>query len=316
MRIVLTGASGHIGNNLVRYIEEREDAEIVALTRRKIGKELDGTKATQIVGDLFDEAFLSEHIRAGDTVVHLAGFIDLTDKKKEQTYKVNFDLTKTVVEVCKKRGVARFIYAGSVDGIYKDKAGKITEPDGYDEQKIEGNYGKSKALAMGLVLSEIQNNPDFNAAMVIPSAVVGIHDYKPSAVGGVLCGVLRGKAEFGVNGGYNFVGVKDVCAGVYALIKNDARGQYILSGENVTVKELYEIVNRAKGYKRKPIILPIWLVKLFLPFVKVLSKITLKTLCEPHDYSCEKAKADLGFSPTPAKEVILETLAWFEENPI
>ena len=49
-RFVITGASGHIGNNLVRMTEKLfPEIKITALTRRTVGKELDGTKCTQDV---------------------------------------------------------------------------------------------------------------------------------------------------------------------------------------------------------------------------------------------------------------------------
>ena len=83
MRYVLTGASGHIGNNLARYIQKQDPfAQIVVLTRRLIIKELDGVCCEQVVGDLFSEAFLRAHIDETSIVVHLAGMIDLTNKKK------------------------------------------------------------------------------------------------------------------------------------------------------------------------------------------------------------------------------------------
>ena len=158
----------------------------------------------------------------------------------------------------------------------------------------------------------MREDKDFPCAMVLPSAVIGVHDYKPSAVGGVIQKVLSGGAEFGIPGGYNFVNVRDVCAAIYTLCQNDLRGTYILSGEDVSVKELYEAINRKKGYRRRPIILPLWLVRPFVPFTRVLNKITLKALCEPHNYSYAKAARELGYSPTPFDKTLDEVIAFFE----
>ena len=47
MRFVITGATGHIGNNLVRLLNEKDpEAEIITLLRRKNPKELEGTEVT------------------------------------------------------------------------------------------------------------------------------------------------------------------------------------------------------------------------------------------------------------------------------
>ncbi len=314
MTYILTGASGHIGNNMARYIREREpEADIAVLTRRQIDKELAGCRVIQIIGNLEDEAFLSSHIGEGDIVLHMAGFIDLTDKKQEETYRINYDLTRLLCDVCRKNKVKKFVYTGSVDGIPRPAdGGVIAEPPFYDAEKVEGHYGKSKAMAMEYVRQACEAFPDFPCATVLPSAVMGGHDYKPSAVGGVIHRVLSGGAELGIPGGYNFVDVLDVCAGMYALCHSDMRGDFILSGHNVTVKELYAAINRHMGYRRRPIIFPVWLVRPFLPFVRVLNKITLKALCETHAYTSEKAKQAFGYSPTPFEETLQNTLAFWK----
>ena len=314
MTYFITGASGHIGNNLARYIREKEPtARIVALTRRKITQELAGVGCEQIVGDLFDGDFLASVIEPHSCLIHSAGLIDLTDRRGAESYRVNYDWTRTVTDVCRARG-ARLIYVGSVDGIAHTAASPIAEPSSFDPDAVEGHYGKSKAMAMRYVAETAAAHPDFSCVTVLPSAVIGGHDYKPSAVGGVIRSVLRGGAEFGIRGGYNFVNVRDVCAAIYTLCGNDLRGAFILSGENVTVREMYEAINRQMGYRRRPIILPVWLVRLFLPFVRVLNKITLKALSDPHDYSYARAARELDYSPTPFEETLAETIAFFERT--
>lgn len=236
-------------------------------------------------------------------------FIDLTDKKYGEMYKVNCLAAKTICDVCLEKR-ARFIYVGSVDAI-SGGDGKISEPENYYPEKIRGGYGQTKAEASKYILGKIRENPDFSAAIVLPSAVIGINDFKPSAVGKVVCNVILRKPEFGIHGGYNFVDVSDVCKAILTLSFGKERGQYIISGENVTVETLYRKLNVLSKRKTRPIILPTFLVVPFLPFTKVLNKITLKSLSEPHDYSCEKAKRELGFSPTPLDETLAETVKWF-----
>ncbi|MBQ8885746.1 MAG: NAD-dependent epimerase/dehydratase family protein [Clostridia bacterium] len=314
MRYVITGASGHIGNNLIRTINALEpEAKIIALVRRKIERELSGTNCEQVQGDLLDESFLSENIREGDVVVHLACFIDLAGKSWAECYKVNYLLTKTLTDLCEKKRVKKFIFAGSVDGIYRTgKESVISEPEDYYPEKLAGNYGKTKAMAMAYLKHRIAENPAFNAAMVLPSAVIGVNDYKPSAVGKVLLGVLNGKAELGIPGGYNFVDVADVCNAIFTLFKTDRRGEYILSGHDVTVKELYMHVNRIMGWKKRPIIFPTFVAKLASPFVKMLNKETIRALNDPHNYSFEKAARELGYQPTPIEKTFENTVKWLD----
>ena len=125
---------------------------------------------------------------------------------------------------------------------------------------------------------------------------------------------ISGKAELGIKGGYNFVDVRDVAKAIYDLSKTGNRGQYIISGHSVSVVELYQKINEYKGLKKKPIIFPTWLAKMACPFVKVLNKITIKALQEPHDYSSEKATKDFGYQPTDIDQTIRSVCDWFAHN--
>lgn len=312
---IITGASGHIGNNLVRLINAKEpDSKITALVRRQIKEELENTNCKQIICDISDKDFLSKTIKKTDIVIHLAGVIDLTNTKREECHQINFGATKTICDVCKEKG-ARFIYTGSVDGIYRsDKNAEINEPEDYFPEKVMGNYGQTKAMAMKYVLSQMKNNPNFNCAMVLPTAVIGINDYKPSAVGRIIKSTIDGGKQVGMKGGYNFVDVQDVCSAIYTLCHNDKKDQYIISGQNMTVKELFEFINDYKNLKQKPTIIPTWFAKLMLPFIKSLNKITIKSLTEPHNYSCKKAKDELGLVSTPIENTLKNSINWFEKQ--
>ncbi len=313
MSYIITGATGHIGNNLVKYLRKTDkNTAITVLLRRKTDLFADDNVLVKVV-DFSDTSVLSECICSNDTVIPLAGVIDLTDKRIDEMENINVRLTKTLCDICLEKS-ARFIYVGSVDGIYKSGDEIITEPYDYYPEKVEGGYGKSKAKASKYVLNAINTHPEFKCAMILPSAVVGENDIKPSEVGKIITNCIKGKAEFGIKGGYNFVDVKDVCYCIQKVIELDKRGQYIVSGENVSVKQMYALINKAIGRRGTPIIIPTFLVKLAMPFVDVLTPITVKSLLEPHNYSSEKAVRELGLKQTSAEDAIKSSVIWLKEN--
>ncbi len=317
MRFVVTGAGGHIGNNTVRALRAAYPAaDIRTLTRRPLTRELGDVAHTEVMGDLADPAFLAREICAGDFLVHAVGFVDLSGKHAEETYRVNVELTKTITDAALAAGVAEFVYFGSVDGIAKTgDATPICEPAVFDATPISGHYGKSKAIGMEYVRGVMAAHPDFSATILLPSAVLGVHDYKPSPVGNILYGILAGKAEFGIPGGYNFVDVRDVANAVVAACERRARGVYILSGENVGVQELYLAANEAAGVVRRPILLPRWVAWLAMPFVPALNPVTLRALGEPHNYDSAAAANALGFRARPFRDTMRDTMAWLGANP-
>ncbi len=313
MRYVITGASGHIGNNLVRYINRVDkDAKIVSLTRRIVGEELEGAILEQVVGDVCDIEFLRANVSKDDIVIHLVGYIDLTNKHRDEAYKINYVSAKNMCDVCEDVGVKKLVYVGSVDAIYRENKNElISEPEEYYPERMRDGYSQTKAMASQYILSRMRANTEFNASIILPTCVIGINDYKPSAVGRIIRDVVAGKAELGMKGGYNFVDVDDVCRVIYDCANSTNNGQYIISGHNVTIEKFYDKVNKVLDKKSKPIIFPDWLVYLAMPFVKVLNKVTIRAVKEPHNYTSAKAAAELGYVATPIDETIKKTVEWF-----
>lgn len=310
---IVTGATGHIGNNLIRYILENEPSAGVTALLRSHTDLFSGMAVNEHIVDFDDDSALSALISRGSYLIHLAALIDLTDKKTSEMESVNFGLTKRLAGICLENK-AKLIYCGSVDGIYKSGDGAIAEPCDYYPEKIEGGYGKTKAEAAKYLLQLMRDEKDFDCAIILPSAVMGINDYKPSEIGSVILNCVKGRPEFGLNGGYNFVDVRDVCAAIHNAVLMERCGQYIVSGENVSVRELYRLINKAVGVERRPVIIPDFLISLLMPFVGVLNPITVKSLKEPHLYSCQKAVKELGLTLTPIEETVRNTVEWFKRN--
>lgn len=313
MAYVITGATGHIGNNLVRHLLDKK--EKVKVLVRKIDRSIVNLDVEYVLGDIFSREFLEENIHPEDIVIHLAGMIDIKNKWKEETHRINYLGTVTITDVCISKKVKRYIYCSSVDVIYKANVDQeIQEPTKIEVEKFKDNYPITKGMATQYVMDKMNEKSDFSAAIVYPSAVIGVNDWKPSSIGKVVKDAIDGKMQFGIRGGYNFIDVDDLVEAMIVLSKSDKKGGYILSGHDVTVFELYETMNKALGKKRKIWKIPLWLVHFAIPFVPYLSKFTLKTLQENHNYSYAKAKEDLNLQLTPFHKTIEKTISWFNEQ--
>jgi len=312
MAYVIFGGTGHIGNNLVRMlIENNED---VVLVVRSVNEAIKNLKAKIIIGDIFDESLLNMAINKDDIVIHAIGLIDIKNKLKEETFKINYESTKKIFEIALNVCAKHFIYISSVDAIYKGDLPKekaIDEPSIMYPEKFKENYPKTKALATNYILNEMKSNHEMTISIVYPSAVIGINDFKPSLIGKVIKDVIDGKTEFGINGGYNFIDVVDLARGIIDISKQKENDSYILSGHDVTVSELYKLINDALGKEGKVHKVPYFLVLLAIPFVPYLSKFSLKTLRENHNYSSLNAQSKIGFRNTPIEETIKNTVEWF-----
>ncbi|MDY0294727.1 MAG: NAD-dependent epimerase/dehydratase family protein, partial [Acholeplasmataceae bacterium] len=175
---IVTGATGHIGNNVVRYLLS-QNVNVRVLVRRS-DESLEGLSIDKKISSSFDHDFLNAHINEHDIIIHCAAYIDLMNRDLMQTFRTNVQLTKRLIEVAKSKH-CRFIYLSSVDVIPKQKRGLVKEPLVIDKTKNKSYYKTSKAVATNEVLRAIQHG--LNGMVLYPSAVVGIHDYKPSAAG-------------------------------------------------------------------------------------------------------------------------------------
>ncbi len=319
-RWIITGATGHIGNTLARQLIGRGE-RVVLLVRNPDEESIAGLAAEFAVGSFCDPEFLTGVIRQGDTVVHCAGVIQITNDHPEKIFAVNWEGTKTLADFCVNAKVRRFVYLSSVDAIYKpDDSQPITEPTAFYPDRLKSCYGQSKALATEYIRA-LSASGKLSAAIVYPTAVLGPNDYKVSNVGQVISDFITGKPLAWVKGQYNFVDVRDVAAGIVAAAEADSAGEsYLLGGEIVSVHRLFEILSR---YHDRPVPpkLPLWFVLMFSDLTVVYYKVrkkkpvfssyALRTLNSDCNYDISKAKAELGYTPRPAETTIADTVAWF-----
>lgn len=314
MAYVVTGATGHIGNNLVKKLIEL-DKDVVILAR-KIDNSIKDLKAKYAIGDIFDEEFLRQNISKDDIVFHLAGVIDIKNNKKDQTLKINFEGTKIITDICIEKEVKQYVYFSTVDCIYKENNEKIYEPIDIYPEKFKDNYSYSKALATKYVMEQQKINPNININILYPSAVIGINDYKPSSIGKVVQDIIKGKMQFGISGGYNFIDVEDVVKATISVVENNKTGDYLLIGHNISVIELYKIANETLGRKKKTVKIPLFIVKLCIPFVPYLSKFVLKTITENYNYQNNKMIKELNVTPVSFNETIKNTINFFKNKEV
>lgn len=312
MAFIITGATGHIGNNLVKkLISLNKEVKVLV---RKVDKSIENLPIKYAVGNVFDFDFLNNNITSEDIVIHLAGIIDIKNKNKEQVFKINYEGANLLTDICLQKNVKKYIYCSSVDAIEMKKGSLVKEPDQINIDNIKGNYGKSKALATLYVKKIMKENPSFNASIVYPSAVIGPNDWKPSAIGKMIQDSIDKKMQFGIKGGYNFVDVDDVVDAIITLAESDFKDDYILSGEIVSVYKMYQLTNQAIGIKRRIPRLPMFLVWLGIPFVPYLSPIVFELLKTNPEYDCSKAIRDLNYQHTNFEKTIEKTVNWFKNK--
>lgn len=323
MKYIVSGATGHLGLNLIKLLlaEGKSVKAIVLKGDNTEQLERDGVKL--VYGDVTDRDFVFSQVEEGSVFFHLAGIIDITSGNKDRVFEVNVNGTKNVADACLAKG-AKMIYTSSVHVIPPAKKGKaMSEPRLFDADKVVGDYAKSKTMATKYVFEKC--NEGLDAVVLFPAGIIGPLDDKISSLGQLVLDIANRKIRTRVTGGYNFVDVRDVAYGVARAAEKGKRGEgYILSGSEVTIDDIFKIVN---GYLKRTKFIPLLatgFVKIFSSIAEayykvrgmkpLFTKYSLYTITSNHRFSNQKAIIDLDFCARPANESIIDALNWFFFN--
>ncbi|MDD3129507.1 MAG: NAD-dependent epimerase/dehydratase family protein [Candidatus Izemoplasmatales bacterium] len=304
--IYITGASGHIGNNLVKQLNDNNiDFRILA---RRMQKSIIEFKEKTIIGDVFSYDFLNKHIEKNDVLIHLAAYINLDNLQEKMTKEINYDGLITIANFCVEKNVY-LVYTSSTDVFNGDKY-LVNEQTKIILEDLSGYYQKYKAKAT-LYLTELINQNKIKAAILYPSAVIGINDYKPSQVGKHIKKTLKKRILPYFNGGYNFVDVQDVCKSIISAINLQFVGSCIISNKYLTLKEIYKLISASLNKKIILIKIPLFVIKCTTHVFPKL-KVMINALLTPHNFDNKIMIEDLKVIPTPIETTINNTLNWFK----
>lgn len=323
MTTVVTGATGHVGNNLVRALLAQGRAVRVLLHEQGgEPRSLAGLEVERVHADVRDLESLRGGLAGASVVFHLAAQISISPRTDHLLDPVNVRGTANVMRAARECGVRRVVHMSSVHALSAQPADQPIEETRplVDERALP--YDRSKANGEREVLAAVASGLD--AVIVSPAAVLGRHDYGPSLQGAGLLAVLRNRLPVALAGAYNWVDVRDVVSGALAAEERGRTGErYLLSGHVCTLRELANQLAESSGGQRPRVTLPRALLWLGLPFVSLAARVTgarplytrnaLEILAANCDFRCDKARQELGFTPRPLAETIADAVSFYRQ---
>lgn len=319
---LVTGATGHIGNVLVRKLLEHGENVRALILPGESRESISGLRVEAFEGDVLNLDAVFESMQGIKGIFHLAGVISIMPGANPFVRKINVEGTKNILRAAMENKI-RMIYTSSIHAIQRVEDGVIDESVPYDMNNPYGAYDRSKAEATLEVLNAARSG--LEAVVACPTGVIGPYDFRGSMMGAVIHDAAVAKPTLYVDGAYDFVDVRDVADGLIAAAENGKRGEsYILSGQKITVRYLLETVREITGKHFFQMKIPFDLAKfaaMFTPmyyrFANETPRFTpysLEVLQSNSNISHAKATRELGFKPRPIFDSIRDAVKWFLES--
>jgi dihydroflavonol-4-reductase len=248
--ILVTGASGFVGQHLVRLLSSKGMKVRALYNNTPPGKNLIGLEGVHWVKcDLLDVYDVEEAIQDIVEIYHCAGIVSFDPSDKEQLLHFNVESTANLVNQALEQSIRKFIFISSVAalGRSEDEHTEITEEEQWEESKYNSAYGLSKHLAEMEVWRGIGEG--LNAAIVNPATILGTGDWDKGSAR--LIKVVDREFPFYTMGVTAWVDVNDVVNAAYLLMNSDIEAErFIISAGNYSFREIFTQMAHALG--RKP----------------------------------------------------------------
>jgi dihydroflavonol-4-reductase len=289
MRAFVTGATGFIGGAVVRRLLEAGH-EVRAMVRAGADtRQLEGLPVERLEGDLRDRQSLRRGVSGCDWAFHVAA------------------LYSSIAAL----------------GVHKDGSPATEATPSTLADRI-GLYQRSKFMAEEIARDFARQGVP--VVIVNPSSPVGIGDHKPTPTGQIIVDFLNGRMFGYVNTGLNIIDVDDVAAGHLLAAERGRVGErYILGGENLTLKQILDILAEASARPKVSLRIPHG-IALAWAYVDVAlarlnphrtpaatpEKVRLSRRFEFFDPG--KAVHELGLPQTPARVALRKAVEWYQAN--
>jgi len=320
MKVAVTGATGHVGHNLVRFLLGKghhvRAFDIGGFERLPEHEDVEHWK-----GDVREEDGLVRCFEGVELVFHLAAIISMDGDQGGLIQEVNVGGARTAARAALRAGVRRFVHFSSINAFdTRSVEGEVDEDSprsggdelpAYDRTKFQGEQEVRKVIEEGL-----------DAVIVHPTGVIGAADIGPSRAGKGLLDAARGRLPIIVEGGFDWVDVDDVIQGAWlAATKGETGRNYILSGHHASMTDLVTLAAHRSGASGPLVTMPRWLLSSFAGLPTLVGRLrgkeplftaeSLDNLGTSVRFSNRRAREELGYVPTPIEATVHELVDWF-----
>jgi dihydroflavonol-4-reductase len=322
VRVLVTGATGKVGNAVARRLVVRGD-EVVALVRDlHKARDLLPAQVELAPGDVTDQAAVREAASGADGVFNCMGIYEQWVRRARVFEEVNAVGALNVIAASRQAGARRAVHTSTFD-VFEAERGEIVREDRVADYPKGTAYERSKQRAEELVLGEARHG--IEVVIVNPSAVYGPGPWASAGVDRVVRDAIRSRLPAVPPGGMTLAFVDDVAEAHLAAFDRGRPGErYILADGFATNREICSLAVETAGRGRVPPTMPAPLARLLAAAGEGVSRAIrrppllgrgqLHFLLWQACADSAKAQAELDFRPLPWSEGIPRTVRWMLDS--
>lgn len=315
---LVTGATGHLGANLVRRL--LADGEQVRVMRRP-GRDngaLAGLDVERVQADLRDSEAVAAAVRGCARIYHCAALVSTIEGNaahKREIFDTNVRGTIHILRSAARHGIDKVVVSGSLSATGYEAGRPSHEDMPFYPFERHLPYGFTKHLTEHECLRAHADG--LNVVVATSCAIVGPHDYVPSRMGRVLIDYAHGRLRAYIPGGFEFVSGHDIAEGhVLAMRKGRSGQKYIFGTAYASVDELMALYREATGRPLPRLRLPPLLMaalaetadktwyRIFPNLPRRFTPAAVRLLQMRRQADHDKAKRELGYRPTELSQAV------------
>ena len=325
MRVLLLGASGFLGHNVLSQLLAAH-YEVVLLLRD--GAVVDPTLSgyERISGSLLNDSDLLRAVTGCSAIINCAGVTDMSLCRLSDYRPVNRDLCRRLVAVMEQEAITTLVHVSTANTIgYGSPDADASEDAAWQDPFSRSLYARSKREGEIILQEAASRHRDWHVVMVNPGFIIGPYDVKPSS-GRLLLAAYRRRWMAVPRGGKSFVSAKDVAVAVVnALTMGRSGHRYLATGENLSLRDFYHLQAVRCGYRQRCVVLPNSVVQVagwvgdvlrLCGVATSLSSCNVRQLMV-REYYCNAAARDaLQMPQHPIGEAIEEFFLWRQQRDV
>ena len=311
-RIALTGATGFLGSKTADLLKAR-GFQVLLLVRNKKRLHPQLVESCQVVEvDFGDSSSLMQALAGVECLFHIAAANTTQQTDRDKIIASTLGLTQCVLQAANEARVPKVVYVSSVVALGRSKDPNILLDEDAVNEGFESPYVEGKLIAEQWV-KEFATSSGLDIRHVYPSWVVGAGDPYLTPPHKFIMDFSAAGQKIYFDGGVSIANADCVAEGIVAAWqKGEPNGKYVLGGDNLTFKELYDLLGDEFGKPKPSIKVPKWFLKMASTIGKAVlgqafpisPKYVESVIGRYSWYDSGKAERVLGYQMTPARETI------------